>query len=604
MNLHERDPRDPIRTPPEETWLQRGIVVAILLGCAVAVSPSVAEPDLWGHVQYGRDVLADMRLPESTTYSFTADGYRWINHENLAELVFAIGANLTGAPGLLIFKCLLSLLLFGIMLVHARRKGVGLTVTAAVLLLVAVNIAYHWSVRPQLFTYTFYGLLLALLAYCFSGWEGEWRVPLLMVKVEEVSRPALSYSPRRLRYLWLAVPLFAVWTNSHGGFVAGYCIFAAYLVCRSIEAVACRGRAAAGLVARFAMMTIAAGLATFLNPYGPTLHTWLAHDLGMPRPEIIEWWPPDLFASNAIVLWVLMGVWAAALLLTRRSRDFTHMVVMALTLWQALEHQRHIPFFAIAFGFWMPVHVQSALSRMSMFRAEGASEHRALPTPARLLLAAALGGVFVLLAGRLYQRVHEMPVHRSEFPVSAFQYMEDHGLRGKMLVTFNWAQYAIAAFGQSEGDRPTSLVQFDGRCRTSYPQEIADIHFDFVLGDAIPGGRFRSPNSPEPDPALALEFGEPELVLISRHHPHSVFVMNQHRDSWALLYQDELAQLWGRKSVYDDPASDRYLPLGARTITDEPQVGSVAWPALPQRRLTLDRESNVAGADTVKGDES
>jgi len=334
------------------------------------------------------------------------------------------------------------------------------------------------------------------------------------------------------------------------------------------------------------------------------LHTWLVHDLGMPRPEIIEWWPPDLFASNAITLWLLMGVWAVSLLLTRRSRDFTHLVVMTLTLWQSLEHQRHIPFFAIAFGFWMPVHVQSALSRMSMFRPDSASSPRTIPAAARLVVAAALGGVFVLLAGKLYQQVHEMPVHRSQFPVSAFQYMEDHNLRGKMLVTFNWAQYAIAAFGQSEGDRPASRVQFDGRCRTSYPQEVADMHFDFVLGDAIPGVRFRSPNSPEPDSARALEFGEPELVLISRHHPHSVLTMNQHRDTWVLLYQDGLAQLWGRKSEYGDPASDRYLAPEARLITDEPQVGSVAWPALPQRRLEHDRATNVAGADARKGGES
>jgi len=75
---------------PRFVWFDVAILSATLLTCAVALSPSIADPELWGHVQYGRDVLRD-GLPAETTYSFTAEGYRWINHENLAELVLALG---------------------------------------------------------------------------------------------------------------------------------------------------------------------------------------------------------------------------------------------------------------------------------------------------------------------------------------------------------------------------------------------------------------------------------------------------------------------------------------------------------------------------------
>ena len=66
-------------------WLDRAILCATLLTCAIALAPNVPDPDLWGHVQYGRDWLAQC-FHTTTTYSYTAEGYRWVNHENLAEL--------------------------------------------------------------------------------------------------------------------------------------------------------------------------------------------------------------------------------------------------------------------------------------------------------------------------------------------------------------------------------------------------------------------------------------------------------------------------------------------------------------------------------------
>src|SRR5215210_4822308 len=106
-------------------WLDRGIVAAVLLACGVALSLNVADPDLWGHVQYGRDALAH-GLPTTTTYSYVADGYRWINHEILAEYALAICNDWLGGSGLLIAKCLLGLAVVGAILRRALSQGAGL----------------------------------------------------------------------------------------------------------------------------------------------------------------------------------------------------------------------------------------------------------------------------------------------------------------------------------------------------------------------------------------------------------------------------------------------------------------------------------------------
>src|SRR5678815_5695212 len=55
-------------------WFDRGVLLAVVLAGGVALSLNLADPDLWGHVQYGRDVL-NHGLPATTTYSYIAAGY-------------------------------------------------------------------------------------------------------------------------------------------------------------------------------------------------------------------------------------------------------------------------------------------------------------------------------------------------------------------------------------------------------------------------------------------------------------------------------------------------------------------------------------------------
>ena len=60
---------------------------------------------------------------EQSTYTYTAEGYRWINHENLAELLLALGADTIGIVGLQTAKCLLGVLLLGLIAWRAQAAG-------------------------------------------------------------------------------------------------------------------------------------------------------------------------------------------------------------------------------------------------------------------------------------------------------------------------------------------------------------------------------------------------------------------------------------------------------------------------------------------------
>lgn len=604
------DENQPLSLPQ---WLDRGIVIAVVLACAVALSLNIVDPDLWGHVRYGEDALAS-GLPRTTTYSYLAEGYPWINHEILAESALAIGNTLGGGPGLLVGKLVLGMTIVGLVLYRAFKLGVGIIPACTVILLMAVCLGSHWSLRPQIFSYVLFTGLLALLSYCFEGWEGKWQWPQnLLAVIRGQEKPVLEpleYSSDRLRQLWFVPFLMVIWTNTHGGFLAGLCVYIAYLAIRTGEAYLHKGRAADGLARRFGLMAAAASVATLLNPYGILFHRWLLADLSVPRPEIVEWRSPDLLSLETLPFLLLFAGWIACLVLSTRPRDLAQQVILGLIAWQSFSHLRHIAFFAIAFGWWMPVHVESVFQRLGIGKRWQSDEETMYgwAPPEDPAFTSALSrqmqqifGILLIFAigvggGQLVFRTSSLRVERDKYPADAFYFIAQNKLTGKMVCTFNWAQYALAAFGPREPGQPGILVQVDGRCRTSYSQAMLDTHFDFIMGRDDPNMRYRDPASGPVDPTKALHAGRPDLVLISRHQVPSVEVMQSQTDHWVLLYQDGLAQLWGRKSRYDDPKSAYFLDPKYRKVGDFVPGGTVAWPGFVDYRP--DPLPNLAAAPT------
>ena len=599
--------RPAVSTNPQlAPWIDRGILLAVLLACGCSLSLNVADPDLWGHIQYGRDCWQH-GLPATTTYSYVADGYRWINHELVAEFVLFAVNDTFGGVGLLLIKALLGWLVIGLIVRTAWKQGASLITIGATALLVAVTLGNHWSLRPQLASYTCFAIELALLGFAFTDWEGNFRLngpwlrniatrllgndsPALRILCLVPASPSLTrraseetneltYSRGHLKALWLMVPLTVIWTNAHGGFLAGLCVFIAYLGLRGVEFVAHRGGESWGMLRRFGLMMVAACAAPLINPYGGEFLTWLYDDLKVPRPEIVEWRAPDFFSLETLPFVILLCAWLAALLFSRKRHDFTQQVILALLCWQSMTHLRHIAFFAIACGFWLPRHWQSVLERFGATSSDsslaGGLSPRFAPLVGLLVMAACF-----LTGMKLTARLSDLKVERENFPVAAADFIAKEKLTGRMIVTFNWAQYALAAFGPQERGGEGILVHVDGRCRTSYSQAMLDEHFDLVLGQQTPSDRYRDPKVPF-DPLKALKNHRPDLVLLSRAQQPGVETMLTQQAEWTILYQDELAQLWGRRSRYDDPANPDYIPLTRRVIGNEPQTGYVAWPALP-----------------------
>lgn len=570
---------------------RRPLLILLLLTCGTIMAMDRADPDLWGHIQYGRELIRDRALPETSTWNYTAVGYRWINHENLSEIVLAATYDTFGAWGLSTGKLILSLLVIGLMFWSQtsddERETKGTPDLLATLwfvgIVVALGMEIHWHFRPQTVGYTCAACLLALLNRALP-----WAVNGDQFQVRKT--------------LWLAVPILFVWANSHGGFLAGLCILWAYCGMMGLHLMATTRLARIGDLVQIALVAVSASAVTLINPYGLGLHLWLFEIFQVPFSEIDDWSRLSLLSLEAVGFWLMLATTLTCAWMNYGSVNRSdipaskklHWPALLLILMvgaQAVMHVRHLPFLAMTWGFFIvrPLNqlflsFAADLSRQTSTNGRTTSGQVSIRWSPRWAAVTCMWAVFIGL--HLGRHLSMVKVDRDQYPVDALAYMHKHGLEGRTVVTFNWAQYAIGLFAERGMN---STVNFDGRFNTCYPQTVIDAHFDFIFGKEYNGPRHRSPESPPVDPERVLRDGNPELVVVSRLQKPSVRTMQRNAADWTLLYQDGLAQVWGRKSLFDDPSSMRYIPVEDRSIIEERPSGYVAFPAFPQHSPPADR---------------
>ncbi len=422
---------------------------AILPGCALLivlcfVTLTRADPDLWGHVRFGGDIIdsATIRLPD--TYSFTADK-PWTNHEWLSEIIMASAYRTAGDAGLVLLK--LTFIALSLLCVWRIVTGDGAELRpAAIVTTLALGgiLPRAQQVRPQLFS-----------VLCFS-------VLVLLLRRSE-KRPAA---------LWLAPPLFAFWANVHGGWLVGCGTLVLWCAARTWT-IRTEGP---GYVRPLAILwsACAASLAaTLINPYGPGLWRFLAETVGVSRRFIPEWGPVTGELTT-------FGVWALFALLVivalRRAGRISRLhAIVVPVFWgvAAFKVSRLDTFFALStVGFLAPDLIRA-------FHRERRGE--AAPNPS--LRAKAIMVVFALVTlavtvPLLRNNVLCIDVHASStMPESgAMEFVRNRQLRGRMVTFFDWGQYAI---WHKSGDL---LVSMDGRRETVYSERLVDLHLDMYLG--------------------------------------------------------------------------------------------------------------------------
>jgi len=471
--------------------------VLVIAAIAIADTARFVDPDLWGHITFGRAILAQGHLVLRDPYSYSAAGHLWFNHEWLSEVIDALVFNGLGVFGLKLLKlCVVAITIAFVALAEGEPDTLALA-QLSVLVVSAVAIIPDMQFRPQIFSFALFSILMFILA---------------------------RDTYRRGAALWIAIPVLALWANLHGGFIMGIAALGAY-TCASAACDWMRGdglRRSAGLGA----ITIGATGATLLTPYG--IGTWIVvgHALNNPytRVAVADWQPLFRFLADSdsrsagILLYnaLPLGLMVALPVAVAISRDFTDLPMLAVSAVMcaaAIVAMRNVPFAIIAIASPLARHGAIASSRFGLSAASGeASEAPRANLMTQLLLVLAAFALLVetgLFSNRL--------TAREKYPAGAIAFMRSHDLHGNILDNFLWGEYLIWHMS------PGSEVFIDGRYDTVYPQDVLRafmlFHFDQPGADAIlarwPHGYVML--SPD-DLANRVIARHPEWKLIYRDH--------------------------------------------------------------------------------------
>lgn len=409
-----------------------GIIVALIV--APAVVRTTADPDLWGHLRFGLDMLETRTLPLDDPYSFTQD-IPWINHEWLSELITAVAYKTAGATGLVILKSTLVAALAAIVITAYAQAP--LVVSGAAVLLIAWGTAsINPTVRPQLWT---------------------------MVGVALLCR-VLMTEPRRSWLVGLSA-LFALWVNLHGGWIVGAGLLAVWTAGQLV-----RPQASRTLIIGIAA---ASAMATLVNPYGWHMWGFLASTVRMSR-DITEWKPLFAFPVFDWLPWVVTMMVVVAAVFSKHRPPQDRLAMIAMLAYASLRVVRMAPLCIIAAvllirptaATWMPRHTLR-------FAPLTSAAMRGLAVA--VLCLGLVSGAMVTRAATCLPIVGDWVPDRS-----AGQTLAAAGLNGKIVTWFDWGQYALWHLS------PALRVSMDGRRETIYSDELLASHF--ALYDATPEG--------------------------------------------------------------------------------------------------------------------
>ncbi|OWK39135.1 hypothetical protein [Fimbriiglobus ruber] len=149
---------------------------------------------LW-HIKVG-DWILDRGFPWTDPFTYTFAGHTWIPQQWGAEVLMALAHRAGGFDTMLLGFCTLVAGLYAWVFARMRQAGMSWALAGVFTSAGLFAGAFHYFVRPHMFTIAFMGWTMACLVDFDRGRATLWRLLGL-------------------------VPLYVLWTNLHGGVLGG-----------------------------------------------------------------------------------------------------------------------------------------------------------------------------------------------------------------------------------------------------------------------------------------------------------------------------------------------------------------------------------------------
>lgn len=276
----------------------------------------------WGwHYRYGQYLLSQGHILRQDIFSWTMQGYQWINHSWLYDPILYLAFNSVGFLGLTLAGAIISFLTFFVSI-----KQFGLSYWQKVFLAVIfVELTYGviWEgLRSQVLALLFLSILVSVLLKALNAKKALWFLPLL----------------------------FLIWANLHGTFTLGLIIFTIFLTSLSLLQIISNKFKLFNLKYWFIFYGLSIAV-TFLNPF--TYHVYLEalkHSNNPWLSSVSEWQPIEFSLScipcNLYIFYTLFLI--IAFILRRKITDLPFIAVTGFLLYLVFGARRYLAIYTVA----------------------------------------------------------------------------------------------------------------------------------------------------------------------------------------------------------------------------------------------------------------
>ena len=272
------------------------------------------------HTAIGNWVLDHGRVPVSDPFSFTQPHAPWLAVEWGTGVIFAWLNHAVGLKGIVFLCGVMIAAVITIILRTMLDAGADLLLSILMALLASNALSLHYHARPHLFTLLF----LAIAAWIVTKDRQD-----------------------RTKWIWFLPPLTALWVNLHPGFA----ILFAYLGVLILGSAAewWLGSGSREATTRYALLTAACGVATFVNPFGWKLHAEiLSYFQAKGMTDLIQEFQAPTFRTSPQLYFMVFLFAGLALcgLLVRQKRIVEPLLILGLA-YASLTSVRHSTVFVV-----------------------------------------------------------------------------------------------------------------------------------------------------------------------------------------------------------------------------------------------------------------
>jgi hypothetical protein len=462
-------------------WLS----LALLFLLPIAFLLSITPHDYWFYVRLGRDILEAGYIPRVDSFSYTFPGRPIFYQPWLSAVIFWLAHSTGGATLTFLARGICIALAYGLLWALMRAAGTGTKLATFLTILLGLSSSMNWSMRPQMFAYPLFGVILWVLWH----WQQE-----------------------RAKGMWLLPIAMLLWANLHGSFVLAFFLVGSALL------------VGAGDKKQLTIWLGISLLATFINPRGIFVWQFVSDMLTSPSDQLFatEWRPPvnTGWQMNIFFAWLLLFIPLAAM--SPRRLSVLEWIWFLGFGWLALSGLRYV----IWFMFMMALLSGPLLGELVK------PFTREITMNSNPRFNFVIGGMLLLIPLLLLPGVRESwwqdsppAYHEATTPIAATKWLRAHSdLPGPLFADYTFGSYLTFAL-------PSRLLWIDNRFN-AYPPE----HWK----------KYQEISSAKPDWNELLDQDKVNLLMLSLTAQASLVQAVEESSQWCEQYRDPTAVIFSR----------------------------------------------------------